>query len=177
MQQLGSMVIRPATEEDLNAVLGIYNAAIENTTAVFEYRPHSIDARREWFANKRAGGWPVIVAVDRDVVIGFASYGPFRGWPAYKYSVEHSVYVAESSRRQGVGEALLRAVVDDARARGFHTMIGGVTSDNTASLKLHRKVGFVDAGAVRQSGYKFGRWLDLVFVQIVFDTPSDPKDG
>ena len=110
-------------------------------------------------------------------VVGFAAYGPFRAWPGYKYSVEHSVYVAEGSRRRGVGRALVSGIVAEARTRGVHTIIGGVVSDNAASLRLHDALGFVAVGRIREVGFKFNRWLDLVFLQLVLDTPADPIDG
>src|SRR4051812_44694260 len=104
--------IRPAVEHDLTDILRIYNHAIEHTTAVFEYRPHTIEMRREWFRAKQAGALPVLAAVEGEAVVGFASYGPFRAWPAYKYSVELSVYVDPQARRRGVGTALVQGTLD-----------------------------------------------------------------
>ena len=98
--------LRGATEGDLSAILSIYNHAIETTTAVFDYRPHTLQMRGEWFHAKRSANLPIVVAADSEEVVGFATYGPFRAWPAYKYTVEHSVYVAPNSRRRGIGRAL-----------------------------------------------------------------------
>jgi L-amino acid N-acyltransferase YncA len=171
------LVVRDASEADLGAILAIYNHAIETTTAVFSYAPHTMAMRQEWFSDKCAKGYPVLVA-DRDgAVVGFATYGPFRAWPAYRYSVEHSVYVAEGARRQGIARRLMERLVDRARAQDFHVVIGGIVSENAASLELHAGLGFEKVAHFRQVGYKFGRWLDLTFMQVVLDTPREPREG
>lgn len=169
--------IRDAEEVDLPAILGIYNHAIETTTAVFSYAPHTMAMRREWFADKRAKGYPVLVADLDGTVVGFATYGPFRAWPAYRYSIEHSVYVAEAARRQGIARRLMEVLLDRARAQEFHVVIGGIVSENAPSLALHDALGFQKVAHFRQVGYKFGRWLDLTFVQVVLDTPREPVEG
>ncbi len=171
------MTIRPATERDLPDILRIYNYAVEHTTAVFEYRPHTIDMRREWFRAKQAASLPVLVASEADALRGFATYGPFRAWPAYKYSVEHSVYVDPAVHRQGIGSALVRAVLDEARARDLHVVMAGITSDNDVSLRLHERLGFKEVAHIPEVGFKFGRWLDLKLLQIVFDTPRAPTES
>jgi len=171
------MTIRPATERDLPEILRIYNHAVEHTTAVFEYRPHTIDMRREWFRAKQAASLPVLVAGEVGAVRGFATYGPFRAWPAYKYSVEHSVYVDPAVHRQGIGSALVRAVLDEARARNLHVVMAGITSDNGVSLRLHERLGFKEVAHIPEVGFKFGRWLDLKLLQIVFDTPRTPTES
>ena len=170
------MAIRPAVESDLADILRIYNQAIEKTTAVFEYRAHTIEMRREWFRAKEAASRPVLVAVESDAVVGFASYGPFRAWPAYKYSEELSVYVEEQVRGRGIGTTLVRAIVAEARAHDLHVLIAGITADNAASLRLHEKLGFVEVAHIREVGYKFGRWLDLKLLQILLDGPRQPLD-
>ena len=171
------MTIRPATESDLAEILRIYNHAVEHTTAVFEYRPHTIDMRREWFRAKQAASLPVLVAGEAGVVRGFATYGPFRAWPAYKYSVEHSVYVDPAVHRQGIGSALVRAVLDEARARDVHVVIAGITADNGVSLRLHERLGFKEVGHIREVGFKCGRWLDLKLLQVVLDMPHAPTES
>jgi phosphinothricin acetyltransferase len=172
-----STSIRSAAEDDLADILRVYNQAIEKTTAVFEYRPHTLEMRREWFKAKRAASLPVLVAVESGAVLGFASYGPFRAWPAYKYSVELSVYVDESARGRGIGTALVRAILATARERDLHVVMAGITSDNAVSLRLHEKLGFVEVAHIREVGYKFGRWLDLKLLQIVLDGPRQPTDS
>jgi L-amino acid N-acyltransferase YncA len=171
------MTIRPATERDLPEILRIYNHAVEHTTAVFEYRPHTIEVRREWFRAKQAASLPVLVAGEADAVSGFATYGPFRAWPAYKYSVEHSVYVDPAVHRRGIGSALVRAVLDEARARDVHVVMAGIASDNGVSLRLHERLGFKEVAHIPEVGFKCGRWLDLKLLQIVFDTPRTPTES
>jgi L-amino acid N-acyltransferase len=171
------MTIRPATENDLAEILRIYNHAVEHTTAVFDYRPQTIDMRREWFRAKQAASLPVLVAGEPDAVCGFATYGPFRAWPAYKYSVEHSVYVDPALHRQGIGTALVRAILDEARARDRHVVMAGITADNAVSLRLHERLGFREVAHISEIGFKFGRWLDLKLLQIVLDTPRTPTES
>jgi phosphinothricin acetyltransferase len=144
---------------------------------VFEYRPHTIEMRREWFRAKQAASLPVLVAAESGAVQGFASYGPFRAWPAYKYSVELSVYVGEAARGRGIGSALVQSVLTHARDRDLHVVMAGITSDNAVSLRLHEKLGFSEVAHIREVGYKFGRWLDLKFLQIVLDGPREPIDS
>lgn len=170
-------VIRDATGDDLPAILAIYNHAIETTTAVFTYVPHTLAMRQEWFADKQAKGYPVLVAEIEGEVVGFATYGPFRAWPAYRYSIEHSVYVAQSARRQGIARQLMAVLLSRARAQEFHVVIGGIVAENTPSLALHEGLGFEKVAHFKQVGYKFGRWLDLTFMQVVLDTPREPVEG
>jgi phosphinothricin acetyltransferase len=169
--------VREAGEDDLADILRIYNQAIERTTAVFEYRAHTMEMRREWYRAKQAASLPVLVAEDGGVVQGFASYGPFRAWPAYKYSVELSVYVDEAVRGQGIGSMLVQRVLAHARDRDLHVVMAGITADNAVSLRLHEKLGFKEVAHIPEVGYKFGRWLDLKFLQIVLDGPRRPSES
>ncbi len=134
-------------------------------------------AMTPWFESKAVGGFPVI-GIEREDgrLMGFASYGTFRVRPAYKYSVEHSVYVHHEHRGKGLGGKLLGELIEEAQRRGVHTMIGGVDLSNTSSIALHERYGFVQAGIIRESAYKFGRWLDLAFYQRIFKTPDQPKE-
>jgi phosphinothricin acetyltransferase len=116
-------------------------------------------------------------ADDAHRLLGFASYGPFRPHPAYKYTVEHSVYVDPAHRGTGIGRLLLEAIVEHARAQGYHNVVGGIDRDNAVSIRLHERLGFEHCGTVRHAGFKFGRWLDLVFYQRILDTPANPIDG
>jgi L-amino acid N-acyltransferase len=172
-----SATVRSAVEKDLPDILRIYNQAIEKTTAVFEYRPHTLEMRREWFRAKQAASLPVLVAVESGAVLGFASYGPFRAWPAYKYSVELSVYVDESARGRGIGRMLVQSVLAKAREHDLHVVMAGITSDNEVSLRLHETLGFVEVAHIREVGFKFGRWLDLKLLQVVLDGPDQPVDS
>jgi L-amino acid N-acyltransferase YncA len=165
-------------EQHAAVILAIFNDVILNSTALYDYRPRTPESMTGWFEAKEAGGFPVIGAEDEGgELMGFASYGAFRAWPAYKYSVEHSVYVERGHRGKGVGLALMRHLIDAARHQERHVMIGGIDVENTASIALHLKLGFEHAGTIRQAGYKFGRWLDLAFYQLILETPSAPVDG
>ena len=110
-------------------------------------------------------------------LLGFATYGTFRAWPAYKYTVEHSVYVKSEHRGKGLGVALMKRLIEHARAQERHVMVGGIDAENAVSVALHRKLGFEHAGTIKQAAYKFGCWLDLAFYQLVLETPSAPVDG
>src|SRR5687767_13523893 len=157
--------IRTALEQDLEAMLEIYNDVIVNTTAVYDYQPHTLEMRRQWFRIKEAQGFPVFVAEEHGKVVGFSSIGPFRAWAAYKYSVENSVYVAADQRGKGIGKLLIAPLVEASIQLNMHTIIAGIDATNEASVKLHRSFGFEEVAHFKQVGYKFGRWLDLTFMQ------------
>ena len=159
------MIIRDAEDADLPQILAIYNAILTTTTAIYAYEAVSLDDRRVWMNARLARGFPVIVAGPPGEVQGFASFGDWRTAPAYLHTVEHSVHVAAPSRGQGVGRALITALLPRARALGMHRIIGGIDSDNAASIGLHRSLGFVEVGRFNQVGRKFDRWLDVVFMQ------------
>ncbi len=159
-------------------ILAIFNDAILNSTALYDYQPRSLESMTGWFASKRTANYPVIGAVSESgELLGFASYGVFRGWPAYKYSVEHSVYVAASHRGKGIGRRLLQRILEEAEAQDYHVLVGGIDSQNTVSIALHRALGFQHAGTIRQVGFKFGRWLNLDLYQMILKTPTGPVDG
>jgi L-amino acid N-acyltransferase len=161
-----------------DAILAIFNDAILHTTALYDYHPRTPANMDEWFAAKQRGGFPVLGFESADgELLGFGSYGTFRAFPAYKYTVEHSVYVQRDQRGRGAGLALMQRLIDAARAQDYHVMVGGIDMDNAASIALHAKLGFVHAGTIRQAGFKFGRWLDLGFYQLTLDTPRHPVDG
>ena len=157
--------IRDATEADLPRVLEILNHAIVHTTAVWSLSPVTLDNRQAWLRDRAANGFPVLVADDRGDVAGFASYGVFRAYEGFKHTVEHSVYVHESARGRGIGRLLLTALIAHAKARGVHVMVGVIDAENAASIALHKSAGFVEAGVLRESGRKFGRWLDMLSMQ------------
>jgi len=160
------------------SILDIFNEAIVTSTALYDYRPRAPESMVGWFQTKEANGFPVIGAVDgQGALLGFASYGMFRAWPAYKYSVEHSVYVHKDHRGQGLGRVLMRALIEAAREREVHVMVGGIDVANTGSIALHESLGFAHAGTIRQAAFKFGRWLDLGFYQLILETPRTPVDG
>lgn len=157
--------LRDATADDAAAILPIYNDAVLNTTAVFDYAPRDLGQQQAWLHAKTEQDLPVLLAIADGAVAGFASFGPFRPWPAYLHTVENAIYIAPDRRGQGIGKRLLQALIDRAAARGLRTMIAGITADNTASLRLHESLGYRPAGTLREVGWKFERWLDLVFLQ------------
>ena len=118
-----------------------------------------------------------IVIADEGKLMGFASYGALRPWPAYKYTVEHSLYVAKPYRRQGVGTLLLRSTIERATSQDYHVLVGGIDSTNAVSIALHERFGFEHVATMRQVGFKFGRWLGLCFYQLTLKTPAAPVDG
>lgn len=159
-------------------ILDIFNEAIVNSTALYDYQPRTFGSMLPWFQTKESNGFPVIGAVDSaGFLLGFATYGTFRAWPAYKYTVEHSVYVHKDHRGKGLGMALMRQLIAEARIRQVHVMVGGIDVANVGSIILHERLGFTHAGTVKQAGFKFGRWLDLGFYQYTLDTPEHPVDG
>jgi L-amino acid N-acyltransferase len=160
------------------AILEIFNEAIAHSTALYDYKPRTAESMVTWFEAKTRGNYPVIgVEDEHGTLMGFASYAPFRPHAAYKYTVEHSVYVDTRFRGQGAGRALLGAVILAAEKQDYHVMVGGIDAANAVSIKLHESLGFQSCGIVRHAGFKFGRWLDLAFYQLILRTPSTPMDG
>ena len=165
-------------ERHAASILDILNEAIVKSTALYDYEPRSIESMAGWFRAKEAGRFPVIGAEgESGELLGFATYGTFRNWPAYKYSVEHSVYVHKNHRGEGIGAALMARLISLAEKQDYHVMVGGIDQSNSASVRLHEKLGFEHAGTIRHAGFKFGRWLDLAFYQLVLHTPTQPADG
>ncbi len=157
--------IGDAREADLAAIVAIYNEVLLTSTAIFSDTPATLDERAEWWRARLARGYPVLVARDPSGVLGFASFGDFRAWPGYRFTVEHSVHVRGDGRGRGTGSALVRALIARAAALGKHVMIGGVDGANAASIRFHERLGFERVGELREVGCKFGRWLDLVFLR------------
>ena len=171
------MKIANCTRAQAPEILAIYNEAIVNSTALYDYKPRTMATMEAWFAAKEKGLFPVLGAFEDDgSLAGFASYGPFRAFPAYKYSIEHSVYVEKQKRGQGLGKDLLAAVIEAAKKQDYHMMVGGIDSANQASIRLHLKLGFTLCASIKQAGFKFGRWLDLEFYQLVLPTPQQPNE-
>ena len=173
MQIVSSFAVHAATPADLPAIVDIYDEVIANSTAVYSLTASSIEERRAWFQTRTSAGYPILVAAAPDGVLGFASFGEFRGaWQGYRYSVEHSVHVREDQRGRGIGSCLIQELFPLAAAMGKHVMIGGIDAANEGSLRLHQRLGFERAAHFREVGRKFGRWLDLVFVQRFLDHPG-----
>lgn len=160
------------------AILDIFNDAIVSSTALYDYQPRPLASMETWFAAKDKGNFPVVGFEDASgALVAMGSFGTFRAWPAYKYSVEHSVYVHKDHRGQGLGSKVMQALIAAARERQVHAMVGGIDAENTASIALHVGLGFRHVGTLPQVGFKFGRWLDLAFYQLLLDTPTAPVDG
>jgi L-amino acid N-acyltransferase len=159
------MQIRDAVRADFGEITAIYNEVLTNSTAIYNDRPASVSDRIALWRARRAQHYPVLVATDREHVCGFGSFGDFRPWPGYRYTVEGTVHVAFGLRGQGVGSLLLKALILHARQAGKHSMIAGVDSGNTASLRFLERFGFERVGHLREVGYKFDRFLDLVLLQ------------
>lgn len=167
--------IRPAVEKDAAVITDIYNHAVQNSTAIWNDNTVDIANRIKWLSDRQSAGFPVLVAVDEDdIALGYASYGDWRPWDGYRYTVEHSVYVHNAAQGKGLGLALMRSLITHATAQGKHVMVAGIESENTPSIALHLKLGFTDAGQVKHVGMKFGRWLDLTFMQLQLDNRDQP---
>lgn len=169
------MPIRPATEADLPAIVAITNEVIATSTAIYLDDPVTIEDRLAWFAARRKAGYPVLVADDGAGVLGFASFGDFRAFAGYRHTVEHSVHIRADARGRGLGTALVSALFDPARALGKHVMIAGIDAANEGSIRLHERLGFARGAVLREVGRKFGRWLDLLFMQKHLDAPGEPR--
>jgi L-amino acid N-acyltransferase YncA len=159
------------------SVLEILNEEIANSTALYDYKPRNFESMENWFSIKAKNRFPVIGCVsDEGKLLGFASYGTFRAWPAYKYTVEHSVYIHRDHRGHGIGSSLMKRLIGIAKEQQYHSLIGGIDASNASSVALHEKLGFRLAGTLPQVGFKFGRWLHLAFYQLLLDTPANPVD-
>lgn len=165
-------------ERHAQAIVDILNHAIVHTTALYDYQPRPVSQMAGWFAAKQAGAFPVLgIEADDGTLMGFASYGTFRAFAAFKYTVEHSVYVHPDHRRQGLAGVLLQELVRRAESQQLHVMVGVIDTLNEASLSLHRRLGFELSGTLRQTGFKFGRWLDVHLMQRTLAGPACPVDG
>lgn len=159
-------------------ILAILNDAIVNSTALYDYKPRTLEMMASWFETKAKGNFPILgIENDAGELMGFASYGTFRVFPAYKYTVEHSVYVDRRFRGQGLGKRLLQEIIAAAQKQDYHVMVGAIDAANTTSIRLHEQLGFTYSGTIRQAGFKFDRWLDLALYQLILSTPTEPRDG
>jgi len=171
-------IVQCTHERHADAILAIFNEAILNSTALYDYKPRTREMMTAWFEAKARGRFPIIgIESDSGELMGFGSYGTFRGFPAYKYTVEHSVYVDGRFRGQGVGKRLLQEIITAAQRQDYHVLVGAIDASNAVSMRLHEALGFTPCGTIRQAGFKFNRWLDLVFYQLILATPGAPKDG
>lgn len=171
-------IVNCSFDQHAIAILEIFNDAILHSTALYDYQARTPQSMTGWFDAKRAGGFPVIGVEDGNgKLLAFGSYGTFRAWPAYKYTVEHSVYVHKDHRGRGLGQTVMQELIAAAGRHGVHAMIGGIDATNGGSIALHERLGFKHVGTLPEVGFKFGRWLDLAFYQLLLETPAQPVDG
>ncbi|WP_226455641.1 GNAT family N-acetyltransferase [Pseudomonas sp. AF03-9] len=167
-------MIRDALESDLPAIRDIYNDAVLNTTAIWNEHPVDLANRQAWLNARQAQRYPILVSVENGEVTGYASFGDWRPFEGFRYSVEHSVYVRNDQRGKGLGPLLMQALIERARSAGKHVMVAAIESGNQASIRLHERLGFVTTGQMPQVGIKFGRWLDLTFMQLALNPGAEP---
>lgn len=169
-------MIREATEKDLRDILEVYNDAILHTTAVYTYKPQTLESRQIWYKQKIEEGYPVLVCEQDGKAVGFATFGPFRAWPAYKYTIEHSVYVHKDYRSQGIAKKLMYELIKMANEREYATLVAGIDATNEGSIKMHERMGFEFSGVIKKAGFKFDKWLDLAFYQLDLKGPKVPSE-
>ena len=160
------ITIRPATEADLPGILEIYNDAVLHTTATYDYEPRTLEQRRQWFEDHQRDNYAVFVAVDETGrIAGWSALNPYHARPGYRFTTENSVYIAADRRGQGIGKQLLEPLIEAARSRGLHVIIAAIDATNEASLRLHARFGFEQVGHFKQVGFKFDRWLDVIYLE------------
>jgi phosphinothricin acetyltransferase len=164
---INGIVIRPAQHEDVPAILDIYNEAVLNTTASYDYEPSTLAAREAWFDAHAKQQHPIFVAVESGRILGWSSLSEFRSRIGYRFTAENSVYVAPDCRGHGIGARLMPPLIDSARQLGLHAIIAAIDAENDASLRLHARFGFETVAMLKQVGYKFGRWLDVVYMELL----------
>lgn len=161
--------VRPALTSDLPAILEIVNHIILTTTTNYRYEPETLADREAWYRQQQALQMPVIVAEAEGRILGYGSYGPFRNKIGYRYTVEHSVYVHRNYQKTGIGRMLLEELIRLAKSQAMHIMIAGIDTSNPGSFHFHQKMGFEQVAHFREVGFKFDRWLDLIFMQLNLD--------
>jgi phosphinothricin acetyltransferase len=167
--------IRNANTNDAEGIAAIYNDAVLHTTAIWNEAVVDAANRTKWLKERQSMGYPVLVAVAGDgAVLGYASFGDWRAFDGYRHTVEHSVYVHRSQRGAGIGKALMSGLIERARTAGKHVMVAGIEAGNVASIQFHYRLGFVQVGLLKEVGTKFGRWLDLAFMQLQLDSRTVP---
>ena len=164
--------IRQAKEKDISRILEILNHEISNSTVVYHYHERTFEQQFNWYKKKLEDKMPVIVAERENYVIGFGTYGIFRPWEAYKFSLEHSIYTDENFRGLGVGKLVMTELISLAKKEGYHSMIAGVDDTNKKSVEFHKNFNFKEIGTFKEVGFKFNKWLDLTFMQLFLNEKS-----
>lgn len=160
------MIIRMAEERDLSAVVNIYNEILSTSTAIYRDEETMLEERKQWWQSQQQKGYPLLIVEEEDQVLGFASYSDFRPWPGYRYTVEGSIHLRPDARRHGTGTMLLHEIIAHARAAGKHMLIAGVDAENLPSRRFMEKIGAEQTAHLKEVGFKFGRYLDLLLYQI-----------
>ena len=168
------MSIRFASKEDCAAIAEIYNHAVLHTAAIWNDQTVDAENRISWYQARQLMGYPVLVSEENGVITGYASFGDWRNFDGFRHTVEHSVYVHPAHQGKGLGRSLLSRLIEEARACGKHVTVAGIESQNQASLHLHSTLGFKTTAQMPQVGTKFGRWLDLTFMQLQLDDRREP---
>ena len=168
------MTVRPATHADIPAILAIYNEAVLTTTATYDYEPRTLEHRAAWFEDHLRRRFPVLVAeTPQGEIAGWAALNPYHDRPGYRFTSENSIYVAPAHQGKGLGKQFLEKLIAAARERGLRAIIAVIDAQNLPSVKLHARFGFVEVGRFPQVGYKFGRWLDVIYMQLLLPEPAD----
>jgi phosphinothricin acetyltransferase len=162
--------LRPAAAEDLAAINDIYNHYVERSTCTYQEEPETIESRLKWFEEHRPDKHPVVVAVRDGKIAGWGSLSPYHSRCAYRHTVEISIYVHHELHRRGIGSAILADLIARARNIGFHAIIAAIDGDQAASITMHSRFGFIEVGHFHQVGFKFGRWLDVVYLERILQT-------
>ena len=166
MKPSSDFYIRPASPNDLSAILAIYNDAVLTTTATYDVEPRTLEHRAAWFEDHQRANLPIFVVVGADEqVVGWSALNRYHERFGYRFTVENSVYVASSHRGRGLGRLLLAPLIDAALERGMHSILAGIDAENAASIRLHASFGFEPVAHYKQVGHKFGRWLDVIYLQ------------
>ena len=164
---MSDVTVRLATPSDLPGIQEIYNEAVKTTTATYDYEPRSPEYRQRWFEQHQADGYPVFVAVDAAVrVVGWSALNKYHDRVGYRFTSENSVYIAADQRGRGLGRLLLAPLIAAARQRGLHALIAAIDAQNTASIRLHAAFGFEQVGLFKEVGFKFDRWLDVLYMEL-----------
>jgi len=166
---MDTITVRPASLDDVDAITRIYNEAVLTTTATYDLEAQTVEARVKWFHDHEDTGMPMFVAEEEGVVVGWSSLSIFRGKEGYRFTVENSIYISESHRGRGLGRRMLAGLIDTARSLGLRSIIAGIDAETEASIRLHASFGFEKVAHLKQVGFKFGRWLDVVFMQLILD--------
>jgi L-amino acid N-acyltransferase YncA len=164
--------VRQCQREDCPGILEIYNDAVLTTTATYDYEPRTLEHRQSWFDDHKRTGLPIFVATENGKVIGWSALNRYHDRMGYRFTSENSVYIAADWRGKGVGKMLLEPLIKAGHDYGLHAIIAAIDATNEASIRLHRRFGFEEVGHFKNVGYKFGRWLDVIYMELLLPEPN-----